>query len=152
MFSAMLVGLFAGLVLLSCSSNGDPKATNSAKEASGKKPPFATTLLLKIKPESIKKAEIEVMESSPQQFALNFDLQTPMPGYSAKVGKLEKQGRTLRARVDLLPPEGPSLTVLDQASVRIPFGELRQGPWTLELKVFQDQKLTSTLSFHMEAK
>lgn len=157
---SMTSALLSGILLLSCSSNGEPNggAGDQAEKAESrasknqKDRPFATNLIVKEKPKTLSKIDVEVMESSPQQFALNFALQTPTPGYEAKVGKLETKAGALLARIDLLPPDGPSLTVLDQAQVRIPLGELRAGSWILKVQVFQDKKPLSTLDFALEAK
>ena len=143
--------LCAGLLLLSCSSNGDSPEAGDRK-GEGAEPPFATSLLLQKKPESVSQVDIEIMESAPLQFALNFGLQAPTPGYSPKLGTLETKGNTLRLRLDLVPPDGPSLTVLDQVQVRIPLGSLRAGSWFLEVPVYKGNKRTTTLHFTLEAK
>jgi hypothetical protein len=158
-FFSITSALLTSLLLLSCSSNGESKGegrkaekASNHSEKSKETLPFAGSLILKQKPNTLSEIDLEVMESSPLQFALNFSLQAPTPGYEAKVGKLEAKDKALRVRVDLEAPGSPSLTVLDQVQVRIPLGELRVGSWTLQVRVFQDNKLLSTLPFVLEAK
>ncbi|GEM_PF-3735235 len=155
----MTTALLSAFLLLACSSNGEghgPSGKSSKAESRPSKkqeePPFATMLVVKKKPDSLPKIDVEVMESFPQQFALTFSLQTPSPGYEAKVGQPKAKGKALQVRVDLTPPDGPSLTVLDKAKVRIPLGELHTGAWTLQVQVFEDNKLHSTLNFALEAR
>ena len=78
---------------------------------------------------------VEVMESMPVQFAISLTREMPMPGCEVIPGSINIDKATKRIVVKMheKQPDGAGLMVMTPTKVRLSFGSLETGAYSLDL-------------------
>jgi len=145
--TACAFAVLASLAFSGCQNpeGGATGATNTAGTGSSgasKSAPFATELSVKGGSSAMgtfHSPSVEVMESSPVQFALLLQYQAPSGGYKLHVEDLAVDAARARivAKLRAEPPKGAGIAMMSDVPVRLALGAVRQGEYKLEILLRQ---------------